>query len=908
MKKYYLLILALATMMVACSKDSESLDNSTPVSKDNTTVATQQPVTFDAYVNRATTRAGAEGVLKTSETGTGKVSLENEGFGVFSFYTDDDLYSSIYQPNFMYNTKVDKTSGSWAYSPVRYWPNEFGANAASEGVDRLSFFAYAPWVQVTPTTGLVTGESTYGIVGLSRNAATGDPFVKYYVNLNPANQVDFCWGVNEAGKLNIDMTKQGINEKVSFQFKHALAALNVQIDAAVDEFTPGNKTLGAETHIYVRSVTFEGFVMKGAFNLNTEHAIWYDLAGNNYIDGGSVTVYDGRTNGREGQSASVNESPVGLNPVIVQTVPYSDNTLSAGVTKTAVNLFNNAGEAASVYVIPSNQPLQVTVVYDVETQNPKLNTYLSDGETHGTSVENKITKTITLNTGGNLKLEAGKQYTVNLHLGMNSVKFDATVNGWEEASAATTGETNLPDNYKGVTSIALNKTELALALNTRTSEQLSVTFTPGDASDDLTWESSDETVATVAADGTVTAVAAGTATITVSTSKGLSKTCAVTVRSVGVTGVTLASMPSWSVLKGNVTQTINTATVTPDNADEKGVTWTSSNTQVGTVDENGLVTILSAGETVITATTIDGNYSASSTLKVLEPVATVSLDKTNLALAPGESYQLIPGYLPTNAYFVEDLCDWETSDDDVVTVDDEGNVTAVGAGNATITLTYYADPYPTATCTVTVSQTIKSLSAYFSDTSHATEASNYLGKYVMADGTFSTSSTDAIGIVAYISTDNTPVDGHPDLADCRVLVLALSDAAGGKMIWGPEVLQNAVGYTLGVSRGTNDNYPAIKAAWNYNSGYSLTGVDSGAKGHWFLPTMDQMKKMGLNDNSASGAWGEVARLDDFWSSTEYGTGNVMTAYQYSNSVFKKWTTFKKDDTSWKAYARPVFAY
>lgn len=440
MKDKLLVLTAFAIMLVACSKDSESMNDPAPISKENTSVNKQQPVQFGAYVNRAVTRAGAEGVLTTNGTGDGQVSLEQKGFGVFAYYTDDDLYSPIYQPNFMYNTKV--STANWTYSPVRYWPNEFGSNAASEGIDRLSFFAYAPWVEVTPSTGIVTGDNTYGIVGMSRNAATGNPLVKYYASLDPSKQVDFCWGVDKTtGKPILDLTKQGVSEKVEFAFNHALAALNVQIDAAIDQLNPGG-TLDANTKIYVRSVTFEGFVTKGSFNLNTDKATWYDLAGANYIDGGFVTIFDGRTNGKEGQSESANESPVGLNPVVVQSQPYS-GTPTAGVTPTAVNLFDNATATAPLYVIPSGQPLNVTIVYDVETQNPNLTTKLSDGVTPGTSVENKITKAISF--GASNKLEAGKKYNLTLHLGMTSVKFDAAVSDWDDNT--DNGEANLPDNY-----------------------------------------------------------------------------------------------------------------------------------------------------------------------------------------------------------------------------------------------------------------------------------------------------------------------------------------------------------------------------------------------------------------------------------------------------------------------------
>ena len=608
MKDKLLVLTAFAIMLVACSKDSESMNDPAPISKDNTSVNTQQPVQFGAYVNRAVTRAGAEGVLTTNGTGDGQVSLEQKGFGVFAYYTDDDLYSPIYQPNFMYNTKVAYQTDHWEYNPVRYWPNEFGADAASEGIDRLSFFAYAPWVEVTPSTGIVTGDNTYGIVGMSRNAATGDPLVKYYASLDPAKQVDFSWGVSKAdGKPLTDMTKQAVNEKVEFAFNHALAALNVKIDAAIDELTTGSNTLGDETRIYVRSVTFEGFVTKGAFNLNTDKAKWYDLAGANYIDGGSITIYDGRTNGREGQSESVNETPTGLNDVIRQTVPYADAaSLPAGVTHTAVNLFNSASADASIYVIPSGQPVQVTIVYDVETQNPKLATHLSDGETHGTSIENKITKTIKLTDGTAMKLDAGKKYTINLHLGMTSVKFDATVNVWPTESEIA--NTNLPDNFSSLSQVSLSETSQTVWIGESVTTP---TVTVSDGVEtitgaNITWASNNTSVATVdESSGAITVVGAGVAMITVTAEKdGKSKTADFTLNVNAVTGISIS--PTTAEVTTGGTQTL-TATLTHtyngNIASWPTVTWSSDNTEHFTVDPAKATATHSTSTTATTTAT-----------------------------------------------------------------------------------------------------------------------------------------------------------------------------------------------------------------------------------------------------------------------------------------------------------------
>ena len=538
MNRKYLIMFAFAIALAGCTKDSEMTVEPVKAEKNNTaTVSTQQPVQFGAYVNRATTRAGMVGPLTTKSNVN---NLQTDGFGVMAYYTDDDLYSPIYVPNFMYNTEVkyNNTANAWTYEPVQYWPNETGENAASEGIDRLSFFAYAPYVDVTNSTGIVSGDATYGIVGLSRNGAVGDPWVKYYASLDPTKQVDFCWSTPQ-----IDKTKPTVTDKVNLVFNHALAALNVQVDAMIDELTPGNNTLADETHIYVRSITFEGFVTKGAFNLNTEQPTWYDLAGANYIDGGSVTIFDGQTNGKEGQSNAANESPLGLNPVIVQSAPYGDAALTAGVTTTAVNLLN--GETnAPIYVIPSGQPLTVTIVYDVETATDELPGYLSDGVTHGTTVENKITKSVTFGTGQTAtnKLEASKQYNLSLHLGLTSVKFDATVNNWSDNTV--TGS-NLPENTIGVGSVVLSETSTTKWIGESVpSPTVTVKDTENNTMTDgvtFTWSSSDTSVATVDQNtGAITVVGPGTTTITVTADNGTSNASTdFTVNINGVTGISI---------------------------------------------------------------------------------------------------------------------------------------------------------------------------------------------------------------------------------------------------------------------------------------------------------------------------------------------------------------------------------
>ena len=164
-----------------------------------------------------------------------------------------------------------------------------------------------------------------------------------------------------------------------------------------------------------------------------------------------------------------------------------------------------------------------------------------------------------------------------------------------------------------VESVSLDKTSLELTEGG--TARLTATILPQNTTNkNVTWTSSDPSVAAVDQSGTVTAKKAGTATIT-ATADGKSATCTVTVTAatVPVTGVTL-NKTSTSLYVGD-TETL-TPTITPDNATNKDVTWTSSDSTVATVDQNGLVTALARGTAVITATTADSGKTASCTVTV----------------------------------------------------------------------------------------------------------------------------------------------------------------------------------------------------------------------------------------------------------------------------------------------------
>lgn len=435
MKRFRFPLLAASALLVlmACSSTDESV-------KDDLKNAEPQPVNFDAYVNKGVTRAGFTGDLGGSSSYN--LTTAGVGFGIFAYYTDNLEYSSTTIPNFMYNQKVTWSSSKWNYSPIKYWPNEYGNTASSDDIDKVSFFAYAPYVDVTASTGQVTGDKTYGITQLSRNTATGDPLVKYITRASGSvvtdHGVDLLWAVNNSNGLPyLNQTRTAgttSDDKIQFTFNHALAKIGAMIQAGDDFVDYGTDATANKTKIYVRSVTITGFATKGALNLNNIEAnkpLWYGYDGGDLTFDG-ITVNDGRKDGREGTADGTqsNEKNAYLDPNIIQT-----NTATTGVTKgSSYSLF-----LSPLYVIPSggSEKVDVTIVYDVETEDANLSTYLSDGVTHGSSIENRITKTNVLSGLSTTGIEAGKVYNLMITLGMKDIKLSADIgSNWTSASGA----------------------------------------------------------------------------------------------------------------------------------------------------------------------------------------------------------------------------------------------------------------------------------------------------------------------------------------------------------------------------------------------------------------------------------------------------------------------------------------
>ena len=177
--------------------------------------------------------------------------------------------------------------------------------------------------------------------------------------------------------------------------------------------------------------------------------------------------------------------------------------------------------------------------------------------------------------------------------------------------------------------------------------QLAATVAPADATDkSVTWSSSNGSVASVDASGRVTAVSAGSATITVKTEDGgKTATCAVTVKNpiVHVTGVTL-NRDVMDLYVGDTGQL--KATVTPEDATDKSVTWQSSDNAVATVDAGGLVTARSSGSAYIRVYTKDLGFTAACRVRValfiaVEKVPVVDIQQRDTSrIAVGKTLQV----------------------------------------------------------------------------------------------------------------------------------------------------------------------------------------------------------------------------------------------------------------------------
>lgn len=240
-QNYFMGLIACAALtMTGCSNDEI---NAPQQSQGNNAIE------FSTYLGR-----NAQGSRGT-ETST--TSIKTSGFGVLAYYTEQANFAKTNKPNFMWNQQVTYSNSAWSYTPVKYWPTKVS--------DKVSFFAYAPYVADGNAKGIV----------LSGNSVAGAPTATITLPDDPSETIDFVAAV-QMNKTH-DNSKNANND-VSFKLLHEMTRVKVQakLDKSVhDASDPKHKTF-----VVIKNVTFNNkgqFYKSGTYTFSTtdgERGTW----------------------------------------------------------------------------------------------------------------------------------------------------------------------------------------------------------------------------------------------------------------------------------------------------------------------------------------------------------------------------------------------------------------------------------------------------------------------------------------------------------------------------------------------------------------------------------------------------------------------------------------------------------
>ncbi len=429
------------------------------------------PVTFGAYSAQSTKTRAA--ITELSDiAGEGK-----PGFGVFAYYTGTDNYNASIAPNFMYNEHVtgrELTGGGydWSYSPLKFWPNDIstgvvdggGADGSATGTvangGKISFFAYAPYVQNTPSDGTVSGV-TDGILSFTSNVTNGNPTVTYKVR--SADFMDLLWGtagdntvnhieqsgtqsgkaysgILEGYKVWTDITRPQIGDRIKFNFVHALSKFGGSTDDSNPNAMGGVRIMlnpdatGAVENEKTDIERNTKVTIKSLSITSADASVTDETKSNCFYQDGTFDLATGSWTGQT--TASTIRFSQTLKPTAGEGVleladdlkevdsPSDWSNIKAGVGLTPKSVYK-AGQSP-IYAVPGCSPkLTVTINYVVRTKDEKLSV-------KWTTAEQTITKTITMPA-----FEINKAYGLLIRLGLTSVKFDATVIDWTDGGSGT---------------------------------------------------------------------------------------------------------------------------------------------------------------------------------------------------------------------------------------------------------------------------------------------------------------------------------------------------------------------------------------------------------------------------------------------------------------------------------------
>ena len=371
-----------------------------------------EAVAFGTYVGRGAQTKTAEATKTTRATGVTDESLQTEGFGVYAWYTGQtsfgdgsDLESFAV---FMNDTKVTKSGDSWTYSPLKYWPNNPG--------DMVSFVAYAPHIVDA------YGNTNYNITVKGKE-------LTYKVTGEVKKQVDLLYSDSDVYNT-IDLTKQSVDDKITFYFRHALSKITFTVSAAVDEVQVGNITLDDNTSIFIRKVALIG-----------ENDVWADVednltAGGPFYTEGTLDLVTGEW---QEVSLALGQRFVFTSTHFVGETALKLNSRNSNVPQQLLN------DSSNLMIIPNigddRTRFRIYIEYDVVTVDPDAVADYDDSFT----VTNRITSNETIE----INFLPGRAYRFNLILGMTSTRLDVTVGEWIDGQAgnpATDINEDLPAN------------------------------------------------------------------------------------------------------------------------------------------------------------------------------------------------------------------------------------------------------------------------------------------------------------------------------------------------------------------------------------------------------------------------------------------------------------------------------
>ncbi len=407
------------------------------------------------------------------------------------------------------------------------------------------------------------------------------------------------------------------------------------------------------------------------------------------------TVYDGADAGTTGQDLRLEAIEINLENVPGYTVEYRTHIQNIGWQDWVSNgaLSGTTGQGLRI------EAIEIKIVPNVNATSISLNKNSSSIAIGGTdSLTDSLTPTNATDTitwlSSNSNVASVDAFGNVKGLSAGSSTITATTESGPSASCTYT----VTANPIYVTKLKLSKsTDI---INLRTADTLTATITPTNATDkNLRWVSSAPNVATVT-NGIISAVNIGTTTITAFSEDGAkSDSCIVTITPIAVTAVKVNKTTD-SIAIGGVD--VLSATTTPIYATDTNVQWTSSNTNIVTVDNNGLITGISKGAALVTAISEDSGKTSSCTVTVRpNGITDITLNEPTQSLSVGKKLILTPTITPENA--TNQTVVWTTSDPNVATVSSTGVVTGVKASttDAIITVTTVDGGY-TDTCDVTV--------------------------------------------------------------------------------------------------------------------------------------------------------------------------------------------------------------